>query len=81
MRARACVCAYLIIFSARFIGHFERSTLSLQFRKIKSKKMFSPGVCRTKIATLLRALGISSGTVYRRKPDGFSRNAQIKINN
>lgn len=58
MRARACVCAYLIIFSARFIGHFERSTLSLQFRKIKSKKILSPGVCRTKIATLLRASGI-----------------------
>ena len=42
MRARACVCAYLIIFSARFIGHFERSSLSLQYRKIKSKKILSP---------------------------------------
>lgn len=41
MRARACVCAYLIIFSARFIGHVIKRNLSLQFRKIKSKKMFS----------------------------------------
>nr|DAE90149.1 MAG TPA: hypothetical protein [Microviridae sp.] len=40
MRARACVCAYLIIFSARFIGHVRQRNLSLQFRKIKSKKMF-----------------------------------------
>lgn len=58
MRARACVCAYLIIFSARFIGYVRQRNLYLQFRKIKSKKMFSPGVCRTKIATLLRASGI-----------------------
>lgn len=75
MRARACVCAYLIIFSARFIGHFERSTLSLQFRKIKSKKILSPGVCRTKIAILLRALEIGSDTVYRSP----NKNKQLKM--
>jgi hypothetical protein len=39
-------------------------------------------VKRKLIATLLRALGIGSGTVYRRKPDGLperpNKNKQLK---